>query len=258
MQKKAIITGATSGIGKATAEYLAGKGFSLVLLARREERLKDLSKNLQTILNDRGFDHAQVNTFVLDISDALSVASWAKQNHALISEVEILVNNAGLALGVDRVFEAKVSDVDQMFDTNVKGLLNLTREVVPSMIARGRGHIVNIGSVAGRWVYPGGGVYCATKFAVRALSEGLRMDLLGTPIRVTNIEPGMVETEFSEVRLQDKQKAKLVYENLTPLSAQDIAETIGWVIERPSHVNIQELVIFPTDQAAVGMVHRHK
>jgi NADP-dependent 3-hydroxy acid dehydrogenase YdfG len=152
--------------------------------------------------------------------------------------------------------DADVNDWEEMIDTNIKGLLYMTRGVVGFMITKKSGHIVNLGSVAGRWTYPGGGVYCATKFAVRALSEGLRLDLIGTPIRVTNIEPGMVQTEFSLVRLGDQRKADQVYDKMTPLSAQDLAETILWCVQRPAHVNIQELVIFPTDQAGVGFVNR--
>lgn len=152
--------------------------------------------------------------------------------------------------------DARIADWDEMFDVNVKGLLSLTRGLLPFMIRNKSGHIVNLGSVAGRWTYPGGAVYCATKFAVRALSEGLRMDLVGTGIRVTNIEPGMVNTEFSKVRFGDQAAADKVYAGMTPLSAQDVAESILWCVQRPAHVNIQEIVIYPTDQAAIGLVHR--
>lgn len=172
------------------------------------------------------------------------------------SGADVLINNAGLALGTDKLQDAKTSDWDGMIDTNVKGLLYLTRLVLPEFLKNKRGHIVNIGSVAGRWLYPGGAVYCATKFAVRAISEGLRMDLIGTPIRVTNVEPGMVETEFSFVRTGDEDKAKAVYKGMKPLSADDIADCVAWSLSRPAHVNIQELVVFPVDQPAVGQVHR--
>lgn len=248
-----IVTGASSGIGAATARQLAAQGKNLILLARREERLKALADELTVSFS------VQIKYFAIDVRDSHSVESLfgttLKPNQF---KVDVLINNAGLAKGVDKLHEAKISDWDQMIDTNVKGLLYLTRAVLPSMIQNGSGHIVNIGSVAGRWVYPGGGVYCATKFAVRALSEGLRMDLLGTSIRVTNIEPGMAETEFSEVRLGDPHAAKAIYEGMTPLADEDVAETILWCLSRPPHVNVQELVLFPTAQAGVGMVSRSR
>lgn len=240
----AVISGASSGIGWATAEQLAGAGWNLVLLARRKDRLEALKKKLK----------CEVQTFVLDVQSKAACEKLAGELKGV--SVEALINNAGLAKGVARMQDAETADWDVMIDTNVKGLLYLTRALLPGMIERKKGHIVNVGSVAGRWVYPGGGVYCATKFAVRALSEGLRMDLLGTPVRVTNIEPGMVETEFSEVRLGDAERAKAVYRGLKPLSAADIAESIVWSLSRPAHVNIQEMVIFPTDQAAIQLVNR--
>lgn len=241
----ALITGASAGIGAATARLLARDGYGLILTARREERLHALAKELNS---------SDVQVYGLDVRDAAAVEAFAKK--ADLSKVRVLINNAGLAKGTDRMQDAQLADWDTMIDTNVKGLLYLTRAVLPHMLVAKSGHIVNLGSVAGRWVYPGGGVYCATKFAVRALSEGLRMDLMGAPIRVTNIEPGMVDTEFSEVRFADKAKARKVYEGMTPLSAMDVAETIQWCLSRPGHVNVQELVLFPTAQPAVGMVHR--
>jgi NADP-dependent 3-hydroxy acid dehydrogenase YdfG len=193
-----------------------------------------------------------------DITDRDQSLAWFKKNQHLTQNTDLLVNNAGLARGTDPLHKGNIEDWDQMIDTNVRGLLFVTRQLLPRMVERRAGHIVNIGSVAGRWSYPGGGVYCATKFSVRAISECLRMDLLGTGVRVTNIEPGMVETEFSEVRFQDKEKAKQVYKNMKPLSAQDIAESILWSVQRPAHVNIQEIVIFPTDQASIRDVHREQ
>lgn len=248
--KRALITGASSGIGKATAFKLAAAGVNLILLARREDRLVKISAEIQK--------HHKVDivTACVDVSDAKQIDEFVTRYTQQVSETDILVNNAGLAKGSDRLTDGKVADWDVMFDTNVKGLLYMTRAIIPHMVKAQNGHVVNIGSVAGRWVYPGGGVYCATKFAVRALSEGLRMDLLGTPLRVTNIEPGMVETEFSQVRLENSERAKAVYRGMKPLSAEDIADTILWCVQRPKHVNIQELVIFPTDQAALQMVHR--
>jgi 3-hydroxy acid dehydrogenase/malonic semialdehyde reductase len=242
--KKAVITGASSGIGRAIALALAKKGVNLVLVARREDRLTQLKAEIGSSV--------RVDTKALDIRERESVIRFAES----LVGVEVLINNAGLAKGIDRVQEARVEDWDSMIDTNVKGLLYFTRALLPSMIQAGSGHIVNLGSVAGRWVYPGGAVYCASKFAVSALSEGLRMDLLGTGVRVTNIEPGMVETEFSEVRLGDKERAKSVYRGMKPLTAEDVAESVLWCLERPAHVNVQELVLFPTDQAAVQQVYR--
>nr|BFD67675.1 SDR family oxidoreductase [Bdellovibrio sp. HAGR004] len=251
MTKWALITGATSGIGWASAHSLAEQGFSILATGRRYEKLQELQKALKI-----AFPAVQVKLASFDVSDRFEVSEFMKAHAADLPQVEILVNNAGLACGVEKMQEASLDDWETMIDTNVKGLLFMTRGVVEHMVKKNSGHIINLGSVAGRWTYPGGGVYCATKFAVRALSEGLRMDLLGTRIRVTNIEPGMVNTEFSVVRLKDQAKADKVYEGMTPLMAKDIAETIAWCAARPAHVNIQELVIYPTDQAHVGQVAR--
>lgn len=242
----ALITGASSGIGAATAELLADHGYDLILAARRVDRLTELAKRLQP--------RTRVDVIALDVRvpDALARVLSA----ADLARVSVLVNNAGLAKGTDKVQSGQIADWDQMLDTNVKGLLYVTRAVLPEMIKQNRGHIVNIGSIAGRYVYPGGAVYCATKFAVRALTEGLRLDVLGTPIRITNIEPGMVETEFSEVRFQDKARAMKVYEGLTPLTAADVADAIFWSLSRPGRVNVQEMVLYPTDQASPTHVHR--
>lgn len=250
MQKWVFISGSTAGIGQATAQALAAQGCNLVLNGRRQDRLQSLAQELRSQFK------IEVELAAFDVSDVKAVDQFFQDHANLLPKIEILINCAGLAKGIDRLQESKTSDWDEMIDTNVKGLLYLTRKVLPAMIKNKKGHIVNLGSVAGRWAYPAGAVYAATKFAVRAISEGLRMDLLGTPIRVTNIEPGMVETEFSLVRLGSQEKADQVYKGMKPLSAQDIAETILWTLSRPPHVNIQELVIFPTDQAAVGQVHR--
>lgn len=245
-----FISGATSGIGKATALLLGKKGHSLILNGRRADRLELLQKELRP--------HCQVHLAPFDVSQPAELQSWFDQASSdLISQIQVLVNNAGLAKGKDPVQTAKPEDWNEMIDVNVKGLLSLTKACLPSLIEQ-KGHIINIGSVAGRWTYPGGAVYNATKFAVRALSEAFRMDLIGTGVRITNIEPGMVETEFSQVRLGSESLAKEVYEGMTPLSAQDVAETIDWALSRPPHVNIQELVIFPTDQASVRDVHRNE
>ncbi|MGE3974190.1 MAG: SDR family NAD(P)-dependent oxidoreductase [Bdellovibrionales bacterium] len=248
--KCAFITGATAGIGLATAHVFAAEKTPLILVGRRKERLQQIQSELQKKYE------AEVETFELDISDRVQCESFVQQNLSLLKKIDLLVNNAGLAKGLENFQEAKLDDWDEMIDTNMKGLLYLTRLLIPSMIENQRGHIVNVGSVAGRWSYPKGAVYCATKFAVRAISESLRMDLFGTPLRVTNIEPGMVETEFSAVRLGDAERAKAVYKGMNPLTPVDIAESILWSVQRPAHVNIQELVIFPTDQVSIQQVYR--
>lgn len=251
MEKGTVfISGATAGIGAATARKLAMAGYSLILTGRREERLQQIANELA--------EQAEVRVAALDVQDKNAIRFLFENHPEWLGETTVLVNNAGLAAGTDKMQSADPSDWDRMIDTNITGLLHLTRHFLPSMIAKREGHIVNLGSVAGRQVYPGGGVYCATKFAVRALTEGLRMDLAGTGVRVTNISPGMVETEFSEVRMGNAVKAKAVYQGMTPLSAEDIADAIYWAIERPKHVNIQELVIYPTDQAGIGLVNRNQ
>jgi 3-hydroxy acid dehydrogenase / malonic semialdehyde reductase len=242
-----FISGATAGIGRATAERLSRTGHHLILNGRRKERLEELKSQLEE------FGHVEIANF--DIADPVAVDQWFLEHQDLSSKVSVLINNAGLARGVAPIQKGNLKNWDEMINTNLRGLLHLTQKCLPSIIQH-HGHVVNIGSVAGRWTYPGGNVYSATKFAVRALSESMRIDLLGTGVRVTNIEPGMVETEFSEVRLKDKAAAQKVYEGMTPLKAEDIAETIEWALSRPSHVNIQELVIFPTDQGSVRDVNR--
>lgn len=250
----ALVTGASSGIGYATAIELAVMGYNLVLVARRTSMLKKLKSEIQTMINSS----IDIQLVTLDLTNRKKIDLWAKNfsTSKTFTHLKILVNNAGLAAGVDKVDTAKTSDWDLMLETNVRSLMWMTRQMLPSLIAN-KGHIINLGSVAGRWVYPGGAVYCATKFAVRAFSEGLRQDLLGKQVRITNIEPGMVETEFSEVRLKNKAMAKQVYQDMQPLTGKDIATTIAWCLQQPAHVNIQELVVFPTDQAAVGQVHRN-
>jgi len=250
--KRALITGASSGIGQATALRLANEGMDLVLLARRKDRLESLKKQIES-------EH-KVKVILIegDVRDyeGLEKAFAAKASD--IDACDVLINNAGLASGTGKMSEIKPQEWDDMIDTNVKGLIALTRLLMPKFLQANRGHIVNIGSVAGRWVYPGGAVYCGTKFAVRAITDALRMEMIGTPIRVTNIEPGMVETEFSVVRLQDERKAKAVYQGMEPLLADDIADCIAWSLSRPPRVNIQELVIFPTDQVGVGPAYVHR
>ena len=245
-----LITGASSGIGMATARAFAKMGHSLLLVARRKERLEALSKELSQMFK------IAVVTYPLDVRSRKEVEAFSVSQAAYLDRVEVLVNNAGLAKGLDGIQTGNPDHWDTMLDTNVKGLLYMTRAVLPYFLKAKRGHIINMGSVAGRWLYPKGNVYSASKRAVSALTEGMRLDLNGTGIRVTEISPGMVETEFSEVRLDDKAKAKTVYAGLTPLSAEDIAECIVWAAVRPSHVNIQEIVIYPTDQASTTMAHR--
>jgi 3-hydroxy acid dehydrogenase/malonic semialdehyde reductase len=251
MATTALITGASSGIGEACARAFARAGFDLVLTARREDKLRALAAEL-------GVRH-QISTevFGLDVRSLSAVRELVAAQPASFAAIDVLVNNAGLAQGFDSLQDGNPEDWDVMIDTNVKGLLYMTRAVLPRMISRGQGHIVNIGSVAGRWAYPKGNVYCATKAAVRMLSEAMRQDLHGTGIRVTEIEPGMVETDFSRVRFAgDEAKASAVYAGTEPLTADDIADAVLWSVQRPKRVNIQEMVIFPTAQSAVGMVKR--
>lgn len=245
-QNFALITGASSGIGHATALRLASEGYSLILCARREDRLESLKS--QCI----GRGAREVHAVSLDVTEKTAVAEFFARPDlsTVFSSVTVLINNAGLASGVDPMDKANVEDWERMFETNVMGLLYVTRGAL-DFLKPNRGHIVNLGSVAGIWTYPGGGVYCATKAAVRSLTEGLRLDLQGSGVRVTNIEPGKVATEFSLVRFQDQERAKREYEGYQPLTPEDLAECISWSLSRPSHVNIQEMVIYPTAQASV-------
>jgi NADP-dependent 3-hydroxy acid dehydrogenase YdfG len=246
-----LITGATSGIGKACAELLASQRKDLFLVGRRLDRLQGIQRDLITT------HKIKVEIAPLDISLSSAVLEFGKKFSSELNQVEALINNAGLAVGRDTIQEGNLKDWDTMWDVNVKGLLYMTRQVLPYLVQKKSGHIVNLGSVAGRWIYPRGNIYCATKRAVSALTEALRQDLLGTGIRVTEISPGMVETEFSLVRFGgDQERAKAIYEGMTPLSAKDIAEAVVWALMRPKHVNIQEMIIYPTEQASTTLVHR--
>jgi serine 3-dehydrogenase len=245
-----FITGASSGIGEACARVFARANFNLVLAARREDRLTDLAEQLTSQFR------VQVDTYSLDVRSPEAVSQLVEGNPRVFSRISVVINNAGLAKGIDPLQDGKIEDWDAMIDTNVKGLLYVTRALLPGMIARKDGHIVNVGSVAGHWAYPKGGVYCASKFAVHALTQGLRMDLHGTGIRVSELSPGMVETEFSQVRLGDADKAKELYQGFEPLTPTDVAEAALWCVQRPKRVNIQEIVLFPTAQSAIGMVDR--
>jgi serine 3-dehydrogenase len=246
-----FITGASSGIGAACARKFAEAGARLILTARRLDRLEQLAQELRQTFN------TQTHTLQLDVCDRVQVESTLNALPEPWSCIDILINNAGLSRGLDKLYEGRLQDWEEMIDTNIKGLLYVTRCLTPGMVSRGQGHVVNIGSIAGHQAYPGGAIYCATKAAVRTLSAGLKMDLLGTPIRVSEIDPGMVKTEFSQVRFHgDMEKSEQVYEGVTPLTAEDIAEVILFCTTRPPHVNISEIVILATDQATATMVHR--
>ncbi len=250
MTKTAIITGASSGIGEATARELAKIGYNLILTARRADKLEKVKSEIKTAYG------ANVSSHVFDISDRKQVENFVR-NEIRENEIDVLVNNAGLASGLSPLHQGDVEDWERMIDTNVKGLLYITREIAPKMAARNSGHIINIGSIAGVEVYPNGNVYCATKHAVKALSEGLRMELYDKKIKVTNIAPGLVETEFSLVRFHgDQQKAENVYDGLKPLTAIDIAECISFAVTRPAHVNIADMLVLATDQGSATMVNR--
>jgi len=238
-----LITGATSGIGKATAEIFAKNGYDLIITGRREERLVSVKKDLKK-------SGVKVTTLCFDIRDLKQVKEALASVSSELKKLDILINNAGLAAGSSTIQAGDINDWERMIDTNIKGLLYITREIAPLLIESNKGHIINLGSVAGKEVYPNGNVYCATKFAVDALNKAMRLELLPHNIKVTSINPGMVETEFSIVRFQgDEDRAKKVYEGLQPLTAQDIAETVYWTATRPAHVNINELIIMPTAQA---------
>jgi 3-hydroxy acid dehydrogenase / malonic semialdehyde reductase len=251
----ALITGASSGFGRALAALLAARGVNLIVTARREDRLRKLKEQLHS---KHASDGVQVETLVFDVRDLKQCEAALKSKADIVSKISILINNAGLARGLAPVAESNPDDWDEMIDTNIKGLLYMTRLVLPHMIARNDGHIVNLGSVAGVWVPPNHAVYSGTKFAVRAISDGLRLDLLGKKIRVTNIEPGIGETEFAQVRLRDEARAATVYKGIKPLSAHDVAESIVWCLDRPWHVNIHEMIIFPTMQANVGAAYTYR
>ncbi|MCW5312401.1 SDR family NAD(P)-dependent oxidoreductase [Nostoc sp. KVJ3] len=246
-----LITGASSGIGTASARIFADAGAKLILAARRLERLQELADNLNKEFG------TEIHLLQLDVRDRSAVESAISTLPSTWSDIDILINNAGLSRGLDKLHEAKFQDWEDMIDTNVKGLLYVSRYVVPGMVSRDRGHVVNLGSIAGHQTYPGGNVYCATKAAVRAISEGLKQDLLGTRVRVTSVDPGMVETEFSEVRFHgNTERAKTVYQGVTPLTADDVADVIFFCVTRSPHVNINEVVLMPVDQASATLVNR--
>jgi len=251
MAKIALITGATSGIGAACAHLFAAQGYHLILVARRENLLSDISKRL----TDKYA--IEVKTVLADVRDQEDLSYKLEGLSSNLKEVSVLINNAGLSQGLDPIDKGSISDWDTMIDTNVKGLLYVTKIVSNWMIDQKAGHIINIGSIAGQEVYPNGNVYCATKHAVDALNKGMRIDLLPHGIKVTAINPGMVETEFSVVRFKgDEGRAKKVYDGFEPLVANDIAEAIWFAVSRPAHVNINDMLIMPTAQAAATIINK--
>jgi 3-hydroxy acid dehydrogenase / malonic semialdehyde reductase len=247
--KTALITGATSGIGKATAQEFAKHKIRLILCGRREKRLQTLKEELSKL--------TEVTTLQFDVSKKEEVISAIESLPKNFNKIDILINNAGNAHGLSTIQDGNMDDWDAMIDINVKGLLYVTKAIIPKMIAKNEGFIVNIGSTAGKEVYKNGNVYCASKFAVNALNKSMRLDLNDYNIRVSAIHPGMVETEFSEVRFKgDTERAKSVYTSLTPLQATDIADIIYFVISRPYYVNIEELVVYPIAQASATLINR--
>lgn len=242
-----LVTGASAGIGEATALRFSEEGSRVIIVARRADRLKELAARMpgetwQLPLNVRDRDAV-----------GKAIASLPKE----WSEIDILVNNAGLSRGLWKLHEGEIDGWEDMIDTNVKGLLYMSRAVIPGMVERGSGHVVNIGSIAGHEVYPGGNVYCATKHAVDALTKGMRLDLVDTPLRVTAVDPGLVETEFSEVRFYgDTERARTVYQGYKPLEGKDVADAVVWATSRPAHVQIGNLIILPTAQASAMVTHK--
>ena len=246
-----FITGASSGIGRSCARAFAGTGARLILAARRLQRLEELAAELKRKPGEG------ILLLTIDIRDQPAVERAVSGFPSEWAAIDVLVNNAGLSRGLDKFQEGKLDDWEEMIDVNIKGLLYVSRAVIPGMVKRGHGHVINIGSIAGHEVYPGGNVYCATKSAVDALSKGMRLDLSGMGLRVSQVTPGMVETEFSLVRFRgDKVRAGKVYQGLTPLSPDDIADAIVYCATRPPHVNISQMIVMPTDQASATMVHR--
>ena len=252
MKKTILITGASSGIGEGCARKFASQGARLILNSRSADKLTALAEELK-----EKYD-AECYVMPFDVCDRESAAAALNALPQEWKSIDVLVNNAGLAIGVDKEYEGNLDEWDVVIDTNVKALLSMTRLVVPGMIERGRGHIINIGSIAGDAAYPGGSVYCATKAAVKALSDGLRIDLVDTPLRVTNIKPGLVETNFSVVRFRgDKEKADNVYRGIKPLNGDDIAEVVYFAASAPEHMQVAEILVMPTYQATGTIVSKN-
>ena len=251
MNKTILITGASSGIGEGCARKFASQGARLILNSRSADKLTALAEELK-----EKYD-AECYVMPFDVCDRESAAAALNALPQEWKSIDVLVNNAGLAIGVDKEYEGNLDEWDVVIDTNVKALLSMTRLVVPGMVERGRGHIINIGSIAGDAAYPGGSVYCATKAAVKALSDGLRIDLVDTPLRVTNIKPGLVETNFSVVRFRgDKERADNVYRGIKPLTGDDIAEVAYFAASAPEHMQVAEILVMPTYQATGTIVSK--
>ena len=246
-----FITGASSGIGKSCARQFAQLGAHVVLTARRKDRVQQVAKDLASEFGTKTL------AIQLDVTDRKSVFEAVEALPPEWQEIDVLVNNAGKALGLDKGYETRIEHLEGMFEMNVKGLIHVTSAIVPGMVKRNRGHVIQIGSTAGHWVYPGGTVYCASKHAVKAFNEGLKMDLHGTAVRVSSVDPGLVETEFSLVRFEgDSERAKTVYANMTPLTPADVADAVSWCATRAPHVNISEILLMCTDQSHATMVNR--
>ena len=251
--KIVFITGASSGIGEGCARKFASQGWNVILNARNVAKLEELKQELEKEYGVR------VYVLPFDVRDRKEAAVSVNTLPQEWKEIDVLVNNAGLVIGVDKEFEGNLDEWDIVIDTNIKGLLAMTRLVVPGMVERQRGHIINIGSIAGEAAYPGGSVYCATKAAVKALTDGLRIDLVDTPLRVTNIKPGMVETNFTVVRYRgDKQAADKFYQGIRPLNGDDIAETVYFAASAPEHIQIAEVLLMPTNQATGTISYKKK
>ncbi len=250
MKKTALITGATSGIGEACARKFAQGGYDLILTGRRAALLEDIKKQLEA-------DGCRVKTLAFDVRDAKAAKAAIGSLEPEWQKIDVLINNAGLALGLEKEYEGDPDDWNTMIDTNIKGLLTMTRLVVPGMVERGEGHVINVGSVAGDAAYAGGNVYCATKAAVKAITDGLRIDVADTAVRVTNLKPGLVETHFSNVRFHgDDERADSVYKGITPLTGDDIADVAFYAASAPKHVQIAEVLILATHQASGSVIHR--
>lgn len=248
----ALITGATSGIGRETARKLAENNYNLIITGRRANLLDELSHNLEV---ENSITCIPLN---FDVSKRSDCEMVFERNNEMLKKVNVLINNAGVGRGIELLDEGGLDDWDEMIDTNLKGLLYITRLCLPYLKENQPSHIVNIGSVAGRWVYPGGGVYCATKFGVQAISEALRMDLFGHDIRVSNIAQGIVETDFVEARLKSRERSDAYFQGMNTIKGKDVAECVHWCLSRPGHVNIQEMVVYATEQASISQVKIHK
>lgn len=252
MKKTALITGATSGIGEACARKFAEGGYNLILTARRAEKLAEIKAQLEA----KG---TKVRTLVFDVRDAEAVKQAIGSLEAEWQTIDVLINNAGLALGLEKEYEGDPEDWNTMIDTNIKGLLTMTRLIVPAMIERNEGHVINIGSVAGDAAYAGGNVYCATKAAVKTITDGLRIDVAESAVRVTNVKPGLVETNFSNVRFHgDNARAENVYKGIVPLTGVDIADVAFYAASAPKHVQIAEVLVLATHQGSGSVIHREK